>query len=200
MKMAVKRKRHTNNRINASILRSIFRSHWLWFVVFQLMLINGWYLLYQRSYLSFAISAPPGMPAITSSIDTATQPRQVKIEAANIDVSVTPASITNGIWETSNEAASYLIYSAKPTQSSNIVIYAHNRPGLFSNLRQTKNGDEVTVTTEDGQAHRYLVTDKSIVKPNQVDVVMPTETEVLTLYTCTGWLDSQRLVIKAYPV
>jgi len=175
----------------------VFRSPWVWFVLFQLLMINGWYLLYQRTILSFEVSAPL---AITEHIATpVSPPSSIQIGTAKIDTAITPAAITNGIWETSDTSASHLIYSAKPSEAGNIVIYAHNRRQLFANLSQAEVGDEVIVTTEDGSPHIYVIKELQVVPPDQVEVVMPTETETLTLYTCTGPFDSQRLVVRAFP-
>jgi len=35
------------------------------------------------------------------------------------------------------------------------------------------------------------------VYPNQVQIIAPTKNETLTLYTCTGFYDEKRLIVRA---
>jgi len=46
---------------------------------------------------------------------------------------------------------------------------------------------------------RYKVSDIKFVSPAQVEVIKPTANERLTLFTCSGFLDSKRLVVTALP-
>lgn len=116
------------------------------------------------------------------------------------DLAVTEAHIVDGIWETSEQSATHLSTSARPGEGGNVVIYAHNRRGLFQSLHELKLDDQVTITTAEGTEYLYRVTSKEVVEPDQVEVVYPTYHEELTLYTCTGLFDRYRLVIKAQPI
>lgn len=162
----------------------------------NLMLLSGLYLQYRRTILSFQAS-----PQIESTIDyRAARPKTISLDAQAIQLPVTPAQISGGIWETSDTTATHLASSARPGEGGNVVIYGHNRPHLFRPLHNVKPGDTIAIQTEDNRRYEYEVEEIIKVKPDQIDVVLPTEHEVLTVYTCTGWLDSERLVIKAFPM
>jgi sortase (surface protein transpeptidase) len=36
-----------------------------------------------------------------------------------------------------------------------------------------------------------------VAEPNQTEYLAPSKEDILTLYTCTGWADSKRLVVRA---
>ncbi|HEX7018296.1 MAG TPA: sortase [Patescibacteria group bacterium] len=168
----------------------------LLFIGLTMMIGGTFYWLYRQTILSFKV-AP--VYQVTAE-NRGSEPQRVKIGTANIDLPVTPAHIVGGVWETSDTTATHLVTSARPGEKSNIVIYGHNRDHLFKALHDVQAGETVTLVTEDGNEYHYQVSSKTVVTPDQIEVVLPTEKEELTLYTCTGFLDTKRLVIKATPV
>lgn len=138
-------------------------------------------------------------PGLLSGAMSADSPVRILIPEVGIDVPVTPAAVANGAWETSPDTASHGLGSAYPGDQGNVVIFAHARKGLFLPLREVKEGNSVYVMTSSGW-YRYLVSSFRLVDPDDIEVVKPTESEVLTLFTCTGFLDSKRLIVRAYPV
>jgi len=156
---------------------------------------SGLYLVYRQTVLSFKVS-----PSIVAPQNLrGDKPLRTKLERLGIDTSIVDATIKNGIWETSDTAATYLSASARPAEGGNIVIYAHNRRQLFNTLPQAKIGDVIVVETANKQ-YRYQVSSIKTVQPDQIEAVLPTSYEVLTLYTCVGFLDSQRFVVQATPI
>src|SRR3989344_1565807 len=123
-------------------------------------------------------------------------PVGVKIPDLAIDLVVRPAKVLEGRWEVYPDVASFGIGSALPGYPGNQVIFAHARPGLFLPLKKAKVGMRVNVVTRD-QELSYLVTEIKEVFPSQVEVIKPTEDETLTLYTCSGFNDSKRLIVSA---
>ena len=118
-----------------------------------------------------------------------------------IDLEVKEASINNGIWEISETTASFLNSSAKPGEGGNIVIYGHNKKDILGKLiGNIKTGMEIQIFSQNGTFFRYETIEIKTVTPNEIGVVLPTDYEILTLYTCTGLLDSKRLIIKAIPI
>lgn len=164
--------------------------------VLLLTSIGGFYLYYQQTILSFA-SIPTA--AHDKSISTGS-PTRISIPSANIDLAVETGSIKNGVWKISQENASFLDVSAKPGTEGNIVIYGHNKKSIFGNLNKVSMDDLIILEIVDGNILSYEVETISTVKPTQVEVIVPTDYEVLTVYTCNGFLDSTRLVIKAKPI
>lgn len=163
------------------------------FLGLQLMLASGWYILYRRTILSFQVS-----PIVAAEQHTET-PIRIEIENKNIQLPIIPAAINDGIWPVDDHNALHLATSAYPGERGNIVIYGHNTMPVFGNLKQVAVGDIVKIATDTEVVHTYVVKEVLRVKPSDIHVVLPTDHEVLTIYTCIGWLDSERLVLKAYP-
>jgi LPXTG-site transpeptidase (sortase) family protein len=161
----------------------------------QLICLSGWYVLYKKTILSFKTA-----PVITyTTAVRAEEPVTITIPSVNIALSLTPAQIANGIWQTSDTTATHLLSSARPGENGNIVIYAHNRRHLFGNLKQIKLNDEIALTTSANKVHTYKVISIKEVVPEAIETVLPTDHEVVTVYTCAGWYDQYRLVVKATP-
>jgi LPXTG-site transpeptidase (sortase) family protein len=86
-----------------------------------------------------------------------------------------------------------------PGENGNTVIFAHARKGLFLPLRQISEGARIYVLTAQ-KTHIYQVNKITKVNPTDTQVISPTSSEVLTLYTCTGFQDSLRLIVQATPI
>lgn len=128
------------------------------------------------------------------------QPDSIQISKLKLNLAIEGAEIINGVWQTNPNGVSHLSSSANPGSKGNIIIYGHNKKELFGKIKNLTLGDEVTITTTDNQSHHYKIYQVLTVSPNQVNVLTSVDEEILTLYTCTGFADSQRLVIKAKPV
>ena len=127
-------------------------------------------------------------------------PEKIIIDRLGIDVNIVPGKIVDGVWEISPDSATYLVGSSTPQETGNIVIYGHNKKAIFGKLSVIKMGDEIQIITHDGKIYKYGVNYIKWVNPNEVSVIAPTDFPVLTIYTCTGFLDSYRLVVKAIPL
>jgi len=129
---------------------------------------------------------------------TRNDPVRILIPSVGIDLKVIDAPIINGYWELSDNTASYGLGSGLPGTKGNTVIFAHAREGLFYNLKDVKVNDTVYVFTKNNW-FRYKVNKITAVYPNQTEIISPTKNEVLTLYTCTGFYDEKRLIVRALP-
>jgi LPXTG-site transpeptidase (sortase) family protein len=169
-------------------------------LILGLLSLNlGLYLDYRKKVLSFRTE--PQIFKTFAPEDRLSKPTNIKIEEMGIDVGIEDAEINNSVWDTSNDSANYLLASARPGEKGNIVIYGHNKKGIFANLIKGKaDGKIVELTNEDGKLFKYIVVVTDIVKPDAVEIISPTDHEVLTIYTCTGFMDSERLVLKASPI
>lgn len=162
-----------------------------------MLLCLGLYSKHRSRVLSFN-QRPPDQ--ITKPI-RASSPILIKIEEINLVLPVESSQIKNGVWEVSEKSASFLESSARPGEEGNIVIYGHNKLKIFGKLNNRKLlGKAVEIQAEDNTIHSYRIVEMKTVNPDEINEVMPTDHEVLTLYTCTGFLDSKRLVLKAYPL
>ncbi len=124
---------------------------------------------------------------------------RIIIPGVDIDLSVKPSKIVGGYWETSDINASHGEGSVNPGENGNVVVFAHAREGLFYNLKDTKKDDTIYVLTKKG-GYRYKVSEIKTVYPNNIETVAPTDQEVLTLFTCSGFFDEKRLIVKAFPI
>lgn len=99
--------------------------------------------------------------------------------------------------------------TALPGDGGNVVITGHSSyfpwdPGRFKDvfalLHQVEVGDKVVVYHEQ-KKYEYVVYEKKVVKPSQVDVLTQNGEDKLTLITCTPvGTDLNRLVVLAKPV
>lgn len=135
-------------------------------------------------------------PALLSTKEPSQPPERIIILSQKINLPVVEAKVIDGYWELSETTASHGVGSANPGEIGNTVIFAHAREGLFLPLKDVKEDDEIVVLTKD-RWYRYEVKEIKDVDPNQTEVIAPTKDETLTLYTCSGFLDSKRRIVIA---
>lgn len=124
-----------------------------------------------------------------------------RIRVSNrIDLPVIESGYINGNWIVSPNSANHVFQSAIPGSPGNIIIYAHNKLSLFGPLLWTSVGEGITLTTSNGTTHQYTVQTIAEVNPGETALLLPTATETLTVYTCSGFLDSKRFVVRALPI
>ena len=97
--------------------------------------------------------------------------------------------------------------TALPNSGSNIVIFGHSSTAsgvgeyadIFATLNKLKEGDEIIINFNQKQ-HVYTVSEKIIIAPDDISVILPTEREELTLLTCwpVGTIE-KRLAVIAKP-
>lgn len=133
------------------------------------------------------------------------QPKEVPLPSHifipwNTNSDIESFAFINGQWQTSDTKVTYLLGSARPGEAGNIILYGHNKREILGNIRALKGGEHVTLTTSDGTVHVYEVTSTKEVSPQDISLLSPTKNETLTMYTCSGLLDSQRFIVRAVPV
>jgi sortase A len=123
-------------------------------------------------------------------------PTRIIIPSLSIDLPVAKSKIVNGYWEVYDNFAGWGEGSGIPGMPGNQVIFAHAREGLFLPLKEIEINHIIYVLT-DNRWYLYKVNEIKEVYPNKTEVIAPSENEVLTLYTCSGYNDSKRLIITA---
>jgi len=138
------------------------------------------------------ISAAPRVAIPSPGPRSATR---LAIPAIKIDVPV-----VEGVdWEQLKRGAGHLVGSANPGERGNCFIAGHNDiyGEIFRDLEELKIGDEILVYAGQ-QVFRYIVRATRIVEPDDLSVMEPTSTPILTLLTCYPYMiDSHRLVVIA---
>lgn len=167
---------------------------------FDLVLVlSGLTLLAYGGYLLSLRHRPVVMPpqVVASEQEIVTDsPTRLDISSLALSLPIYPAVIRGGKWQTTSLGVSYLSSSPIPGETGNSVFYAHNWPNLFGSLGRVKPGDIISVYFGSRRVD-YVVHYVSIVDPSDSSVYAPTSDSRLTLYTCTGFLDSKRLVVTA---
>lgn len=177
--------------------------------------LQGWLKLpYILIFLGFALISFGGInyyrvrilsfskvpEAAAKSTENSDIPVEIIIPSVEIDLPVEAGQIKDGVWLTSDSAATFLNTSTVPGSGGNTVIYGHNKKVILGNLPYLSLGQKIMVKTQSGKIHTYEVFQKDFVGPDRVDLVSPTSSAELTVYTCWGLFDSQRVVVKARPV
>lgn len=124
-------------------------------------------------------------------------PTRLTISTAEIDLPVFSASIIDKQWDISREGISYLSSTPLPGRQGNSVFYGHNWHNLLGNLKKVTPGDTIVVTNNNGDQFKYIIHFVSVVSSNETHIYQNTPDYRLTIYTCTGVLDSKRLVVTA---
>jgi len=167
----------------------------LFFILGFLFLSLFGLLLLQRNNpnrLSFDYSTTVLAPVTTNNL-----PMALSIPSLNQTLAVFPARVEGSVWETTKQGVSYLSSSPIPGTTGNSVIYGHNWSSILGNLSKVRIGDTIGIIFQDGTEKKFNVQFISIVTPDQTKVLAPSDDTRLTLYTCTGFLDSKRLVVTA---
>lgn len=164
----------------------------------------------QSNSASEMTSPPTAMP----------KPTRIQIPATSIDTKIIEVGYDvvtiDGQqvmqWQTADFAAGHNNTSANPGEGRNIVITGHNdwKGEVFRTLEKAEPGDEVIITTEDGNDHHYSVAEihlrKEIGAPLEERLatgqfLAPMEEERVTLVTCWPYgVDDHRLIVVAKPI
>lgn len=127
-------------------------------------------------------------------------PISVQSPRLAIEKNITPVNLKNNKWEIAQNGGSYLIQSARPGENGPIIIYGHNTNKSMYWLHNLKSKDIVIITLNNKDSIAYKVQNILKVKPTDTNVLSSKNKETLVLYTCTGFADLYRLVVKAYRI
>jgi sortase A len=121
-----------------------------------------------------------------SSVSPATSPASAsggligRIEIPRLGISAIVIEGTSA--KSLRRAVGHITGTALPGQSGNVGISGH-RDTFFRPLRNIRRNDIITLTTLFGE-YRYRVVSTSIVRPDSLAELNPSEDEILTLVTC----------------
>lgn len=127
----------------------------------------------------------------------APKPAKIYIPKLERTLDISDGFIQNNRWTISKTGVSYLTTSGKIGEPGNVVLYGHNTQDVLGRLWKVQAGDIIEVTDSDGNVLKYEVFDRKEVKPNKVEILESTSDSRLTIYTCSGFLDTARFVVIA---
>lgn len=159
-----------------------------------LLLFFGGYLIFQRynpkqlSFRNFNGYANSASGAL---------PQKIIVPSLKIELPIYPAKISGNSWEATTKGVSYLVSSPVPGETGNSILYGHNWASLLGSLPKIVPGEAIEIVFGKGEKKTFIVEHTSIVAPSQTDILAPSSDTRLTLYTCTGFLDSKRFVATA---
>jgi LPXTG-site transpeptidase (sortase) family protein len=129
----------------------------------------------------------------------AATPVKVEIPSVNLSLAIEQVAVEADKWKIPQSAAGHVLQSAYPTFAGNIILFGHNKRNIFGPLRWVQPNQTMTLTLQDGRTRTYTITEVFETEPSDLRVVEPSMNETLTLYTCSGFMDSKRWVVKAVP-
>ena len=125
----------------------------------------------------------------------APKPAKIYIPKLEKTLEVSDGFIQDNRWTISKTGVSYLTTSGELGKKGNVVLYGHNTTDVLGGLWKVQVGDIVEVTDSSGNIHKFEIFERKEVKPNSVEILESTGDSRLTIYTCSGFLDTARFVV-----
>jgi LPXTG-site transpeptidase (sortase) family protein len=183
--MSRHRTRHQKNCDRAGLI-------YLFVGITLLLLFSGW-RFYQSRTLSFFGEKPP--PIVQERKGEV--PVLIKSYPLGVNIQIRESRIRDGVWQIFGDSASHLESSARIGEGGNIIIYGHNKNEILGPIRWAKPGEKIELFDEAGKNYLYQAIKIEVVDPTNLTHLLPTGGETLTVYTCTGFFDSKRLIVVA---
>jgi sortase A len=120
-------------------------------------------------------------------------PTRIVISTLSVDWPV----VEGDSWDQLKQGIGHRVGSANPGERGNLVLSGHDdvygEP--FRDLEKLDVGQEVLVYAG-GTTFRYIVKARRVVAPNDLSVLAPSKSPIVTLITCTPYrVDTSRLVV-----
>jgi sortase (surface protein transpeptidase) len=161
--------------------------------VFLVLIGSG--LVFASSFDFVNSSARPAKMTQIAPINEYAKPAKLHISKLDRNLDVSDGYFEDNRWVISKTGVSYLITSAKLGQVDNVVLYGHNTRDVLGGLWRLQNGDIVEITGTDGRLYKYEIFERREVKANALEILESTPDARLTLFTCSGFLDTARFVV-----
>ncbi|WP_026369568.1 sortase [Kallotenue papyrolyticum] len=123
------------------------------------------------------------------------QPVRIQIPTIKLDYKPVPVGLdARGVPIVPKHDVGWYIHSAMPGQGDNVVFWGHvlrfksapHIPAPFARVKELKPGAQIIITTASGKKLTYRVTKAVQVTPDQVQYILPTGKEQVTLVSCIG--------------
>jgi sortase A len=137
----------------------------------------------------------PGSTAPALSVPTSIAQPATRVIIPSIEIDAPAGEGTD--WESLKYKVGHHPGTANPGQRGNMVLAAHNDiyGEIFRYLPDVPVGEIITVYAGE-EAFRYRITERRIITPDQVEVMLPTTGPTVTLISCYPYLiDTHRIVL-----
>ena len=181
-------------------------------LLIAIVLINSYLIvapLYPKAYLWWQIHVNHQQQKLEKVIKSGKPSKTKPVEVARTGewIIIPKIALDTQIYEgpnisTANKGVWHRPKSSSPDQGSNTVLVGHRftytQPkGIFYNLDKLTVGDPLALFWN-GKEYSYKISDIKVVPPEDVDIESATNSDRLTIYTCTPlWSAKNRLVITA---
>ena len=135
----------------------------------------------------------------TSSSELAGSPTRVIFPKLDLSVPLFAVPYAEEKWTVPTGGAAILT-NPSAVGASGQVIYGHNWRSVFASLTKASAGDVIATEYANGQRMLYSVTEVFETGSSDRSALTRGSSTSLIVYTCTGWLDSRRVVVVAEPL
>ena len=161
------------------------------------LIIFASFLVFQRNNPNRIAFAQKESIALEENEIKESLPVNLHISSLDIDLPIYESEIKDKKWEVSNKGVSFLKSSVLPGDKGNSILYGHNWTNLLGNLTKIKTGEVVEIVFSDNTKKEFVVTLIQEVDPDDISILNNTNDNRITIYTCSGFLDSKRFVVVA---
>jgi LPXTG-site transpeptidase (sortase) family protein len=161
------------------------------------LLLFGSFLVYQRNNPNRIAFAKSELEIIEKESKKLLDPSIIIIPSVDIQLPVVFSEIRNSKWEVTDKGVSYLKSSVIPGEVGNSIMYGHNWTNLLGSLTKIKTGDTIEIVYVDNSKKEFVVKLIQEVEPDNISILNNTDDKRLTIYTCSGFLDSKRFIVVA---
>lgn len=141
-------------------------------------------------------AAPPNaQPEVPISAEVERVPVRLQIPEIGLDLKPVAVGIDdNRVPIVPKHDVGWYDASALPGTGSNVVFWGHvlrwlDSPQIaapFARMKELKPGSSIEITLADGQRYAYRVTQQVQTRPEEVQYILPTDGERVTLVSCIG--------------
>lgn len=162
------------------------------------LIIFASFLVFQRNNPNrIAFAQKESIATEEKEINESLLPVILRISSLDIDLPIYESEIKDKKWEVSNKGVSFLKSSVLPGDKGNSILYGHNWTNLLGNLTKIKTGEVIEIVFSDNTKKEFVVTLIQEVDPDDISILNNTNDNRVTIYTCSGFLDSKRFVVVA---
>ncbi|OGE10625.1 hypothetical protein A3A60_02925 [Candidatus Curtissbacteria bacterium RIFCSPLOWO2_01_FULL_42_26] len=190
----VEKSKHNSSRSTRTIKTNLSFAFAILLIVFGAGLIF-WSSVQNGFYISKLKTNQLAPVEPDQTVEVNSKPVKIYIARLAKTLDISEGFIENNRWKVSTTGVSYLTTSGEVGKVGNAVIYGHNTQGVLGGLWKVQNGDFIEVTDASSKVYKYEIFERKEVKPNAVEILTQTDDARLTIYTCSGFLDSARFVV-----